>query len=73
MRRGTLFRERRIPTDVHTSPAVLPELQAFLNAFQVRFRWPEGWEALERYTTGLLTELPTKNAHFAPQAAPSLV
>jgi hypothetical protein len=47
--------------DVHASPAVLPELKEFLGAFQVRFRRPEGAEALERYTTGLLTELPNKN------------
>jgi hypothetical protein len=34
--------------DVHASPAELPELQAFLGAFQVCFRRPEGAEALER-------------------------
>jgi SRSO17 transposase len=56
--------------DVHASPAALPELQAFLSAFQVRFRRPEGWEALERYTTGLLTELPTKNGDTIAQAVP---
>src|SRR5918992_486329 len=56
--------------DVHTSPAALPELQAFLGAFQVRFRRPEGREALERYTTGLLTELPTKNGDTMAQAVP---
>jgi SRSO17 transposase len=56
--------------DVHTSPAALPELQAFLSAFQVRFRRPEGREALERYTTGLLTELPNKNGDTIAQAVP---
>jgi SRSO17 transposase len=56
--------------DVHASPAALPELQEFLSAFQVRFRRPEGREALERYTTGLLTELPTKNADTMAQAVP---
>jgi hypothetical protein len=56
--------------DVHTSPAALPELQAFLGAFQVRFRRPEGRAALERYTTGLLTELPTKNGDTIAQAMP---
>jgi SRSO17 transposase len=56
--------------DVHASPAELPELQAFLNAFQVRFRRPEGHEALERYTTGLLTELPNKNCDTIAQAVP---
>jgi SRSO17 transposase len=56
--------------DVHTSPAALPEVQAFLGAFQVRFRRPEGRDALERYTTGLLTELPTKNGDTIAQAVP---
>ena len=56
--------------DVQTSPAALPELQEFLASFQVRFRRPEGREALERYTTGLLTELPTKNGDPIAQAVP---
>jgi SRSO17 transposase len=56
--------------DVHASPAQLPELQEFLGAFRVRFRRPEGREALERYTTGLLTELPNKNADTMAQAVP---
>jgi SRSO17 transposase len=56
--------------DVHASPEKLPELQAFLDAFQVRFRRPEGREALERYTTGLLTELPNKNGDTIAQAVP---
>jgi SRSO17 transposase len=56
--------------DVHASPAKLPELQEFLGAFQVRFRRPEGRAALERYTTGLLTELPTKNGDTIAQAVP---
>jgi SRSO17 transposase len=56
--------------DVHASPAALPELQAFLGSFQVRFRRPEGCEALERYTTGLLTELPNKNCDTLAQAVP---
>jgi SRSO17 transposase len=56
--------------DVHTSPAELPELQEFLGAFHVRFRRPEGREALERYTTGLLTELPNKNCDTIAQAVP---
>src|SRR5918912_4624530 len=70
MRRGILFQGRRIPMDVHASPAALPEVQEFLRAFQVRFRRPEGREALERYTTGLLTELPTKNGDTLAQAVP---
>jgi len=56
--------------DVHASPAALPELKAFLGAFQVRFRRPEGAAALERYTTGLLTELPNKNCDTIAQALP---
>jgi SRSO17 transposase len=56
--------------DVHASPAALPELHEFLRAFQVRFRRPEGAEALERYTTGLLTELPNKNCDTIAQAVP---
>jgi SRSO17 transposase len=56
--------------DVQTSPAALPDLQEFLSAFQVRFRRPEGRAALERYTTGLLTELPNKNGDTIAQAVP---
>ena len=56
--------------DVHASPAELPELQEFLGAFQVRFRRPEGRQALERYTTGLLTELPNKNCDTMATAVP---
>jgi SRSO17 transposase len=56
--------------DVHASPDELPELKEFLGTFQVRFRRPEGWEALERYTTGLLTELPNKNCNTIAKAVP---
>ena len=56
--------------DVHASPATLPELGEFLAAFQVRFRRPEGAAALERYLTGLLTELPNKNCDTMAQAVP---
>jgi SRSO17 transposase len=56
--------------DVHASPATLPELEEFLAPFQVRFRRPEGAEALERYLTGLLTELPNKNCDTLAQAVP---
>jgi SRSO17 transposase len=41
-----------------------------LGAFQVRCRRPEGRQALERYTTGLLTELPNKNGDTMAQAIP---
>ena len=56
--------------DVHASPAVLPELEEFLASFQVRFRRPEGEHALERYLTGLRTELPNKNGDTMAQAVP---
>jgi SRSO17 transposase len=56
--------------DVHASPAALPEWQEVLGAFQVRFRRPEGREALERYTTGRLTALPNKNGDTIAQAVP---
>jgi hypothetical protein len=56
--------------DVHASRDELPELKEFLGSFQVRFRRPEGADALERYTTGLLTELPNKNCDTIAQAVP---
>jgi hypothetical protein len=63
--------ERRIPLDVHASPAELPELADFLGTFHVRFRRPEGAEALAHYMTGLLTELPAKNGDILAQAVPA--
>jgi hypothetical protein len=39
----------------------LPELAAFLRPSRVQFARSEGPHALERYLTGLLTELPDKN------------
>src|SRR6266511_1840027 len=56
--------------DVHASPDELPERREFLGSFQVHFRRPEGTEALERYTTGRLTELPNKNCDTIAQAVP---
>jgi SRSO17 transposase len=56
--------------DVHASPAELPELQEFWASFQVRFRRPEGRSALERSTTGLLTEVRNKNCDTLAQAVP---
>src|SRR5437588_2553017 len=56
--------------DIHASPASLPELDEFLATFQVRFRRPECQAALERYLTGLLTELPNKNCDTMAQAVP---
>ncbi len=56
--------------DVHASPAALPELDEFLNAFQVRFRRREGQAALERYLTGLLTDVANKNCDTMAAAVP---
>src|SRR6266487_5659252 len=56
--------------DIHASPVPLPELEEFLSTFQVRFRRPEGEAALERYLTGLLTELPNKNCDTLAEAVP---
>src|SRR2546421_1192197 len=39
----------------------MPELAAFLEPFHVQFARSEGPQALERYLTGLLTDLPNKN------------
>ncbi len=56
--------------DVHATPAGLPELREFLAGFHMRFRRPEGRIALERYPTGLLTELSIKNGDTIAQAVP---
>jgi SRSO17 transposase len=56
--------------DVHASPDLLPELDAILSTFKVRFRRPEAQAALERYLTGLLTQLPNKNCDTMAQAVP---
>jgi len=56
--------------DVHASPTTLPELDEFLSTFQVHFRRSEGEASLERYLTGLLTELPNKNCDTMASAVP---
>ncbi len=43
------------------SPDALPEVGAFLEPFAALFRRPESRRSLERYVTGLLTDLPRKN------------
>src|SRR5579864_7937706 len=43
------------------SPAPLPELATFLAPFAPLFRRSQSRESLERYVTGLLTDLPRKN------------
>ena len=44
------------------SPDVLPELAAFLAPFGPLFHYRQSRESAERYLTGLLTDLPRKNA-----------
>jgi len=48
----------------------MPELAAFLDPFRVHFARSEGPHALERYLTGLLTELPNKNCDTIAQNVP---
>lgn len=55
---------------VHASPASLPELDAFLSTFKIRFRRLEAQAALERYLTGLLRQLPHTNGDTLAQAVP---
>jgi SRSO17 transposase len=55
---------------IHASPATLPELGDFLSTFNLKFRRSEGKAALERYLTGLLTELPNKNCDTMATAIP---
>jgi hypothetical protein len=48
----------------------LPALAEFLAPFRAHFARSEGPHALERYLTGLLTELPNKNCDTIAQAVP---
>jgi SRSO17 transposase len=48
----------------------MPELAAFLQPFRVQFARSEGPHALERYLTGLLTELPDKNCQTIAENIP---
>ena len=48
----------------------LPELATFLEPFHVHFMRSEGRHALDRYLTGLLTELPNKNCDTIAQNVP---
>jgi SRSO17 transposase len=56
--------------NVHAGPSTLPELDDFLSTFNLKFRRSEGKAALERYMTGLLTELPNKNCDTMATAVP---
>src|ERR671932_234827 len=48
-------------TALKACPVPLPELAVFLEPFASLFRRSESRESLERYVTGLLTDLPRKN------------
>lgn len=50
------------------SPDPLPELAAFLQLFAPLFRRETSRRTLERYVTGLLTDLPRKNCETIAQA-----
>jgi SRSO17 transposase len=56
--------------NVPARPSTLPELDACLSTFHIKFRRSEGEAALERYVTGLLTELPKKNCDTMATAVP---
>ena len=58
----------RIVPQAPTQP--LPELAAFLESFHVHFPRSEGPHALQRYLTGLLTELPHKNCQAIAENVP---
>jgi SRSO17 transposase len=45
----------------HASPLPLPEVAAYLAPFRSLFRYRPSWESVERYVTGLLTDLERKN------------
>jgi SRSO17 transposase len=48
----------------------MPELAEFLAPFRIHFQRSEGPQTLERYLTGLLTELPNKNCDTIAQVVP---
>jgi SRSO17 transposase len=54
----------------HAPSTPLPELAEFLAPFRVHFQRSEGYQALERYLTGLLTEHPNKNCDTLAPAVP---
>jgi SRSO17 transposase len=49
----------------------LPELVAFLEPFRPFIARSEGFHAMERYLTGLLSEIPTKNCDTIAQSIPN--
>lgn len=57
-----------MPIKASTDP--LPELAEFLAPFAHHFQRSEGREDLERYSTGLLSDLPRKNGDTIAEAVP---
>src|SRR3954468_16653265 len=57
----------RIP---HAPTEPMPELAEFLRPFHIHFLRSEGRHALDRYLTGLLTELPNKNCDTIAASIP---
>lgn len=49
----------------------LPELAEFLAPYMSHFLRPEARENVERYTTGLLSDLPRKNGDTIAMAVPN--
>ena len=53
-----------------TSDEPLPELAEFLSPFDKHFVKSEGRENLERYSTGLLSDIPRKNGETIEATVP---
>ena len=51
-----------ITSPLKSAPDVLPELAAFLTPFLPLLQYAQSRQSLERYLTGLLSDLPRKNA-----------
>jgi SRSO17 transposase len=49
------------PMVPRAGPLPLPEVAAYLAPFRPLFRYRQSWESVERYVTGLLTDVPRKN------------
>src|SRR6266851_2034444 len=56
-----VFFHMKIPVVPKASPETLPELAAYLAPFAALFRRSTSRESVERYLTGLLSDLPRKN------------
>jgi SRSO17 transposase len=49
------------PLVPRAGPLPLPEVAEYLAPFRSLFRYRQSWESVERYVTGLLTDVPRKN------------